>query len=136
MRRRASRGAVALAALVASAGCGGPSGEGPEADSTLVTALIELHLADARAALDTTADDPGALADSLRQRALAIHGLDSAALADRLDDLAADPALAKATYDAVDSRMALERQGMTPDIGRRMMTGTIDSSLTDAPFPD
>ena len=111
----ALRAAVAGGALAAGAlGCGAPSGEPAAADSTFVTALIDLHLADARAALDTTGRDRRAVADSLRRRALDAHGLDSAALAARLDALADDPALARATYDAVEKRMGLERQGLTP----------------------
>ena len=105
----------ALAVVVASAaaaGCGAPEGDGPAVDSTLVEALAELHLVDARAALDTTDAGP-ALAESLRARALAAHGLDSVRLAARLDGLADDPALARATYDALDTRLALERQGIT-----------------------
>lgn len=106
-----------LAALIACAGCASPDGDPPAVDSTFVSALAELHLADARASLDTTVaspDERAALADSLRQRAFDAHGLDSAALADRLNALATDPALTQATYDAVDSRLALERQGVTP----------------------
>lgn len=102
-----------LALLVAGAlaGCGGPGGDAPDVDSTLVDALAELHLADARAAIDTTAADRAGLADSLRQVALDAHGLDSASVAARLDALAADPDLTQATYDAVNERLAQERQG-------------------------
>ena len=109
------RAALALlAAASGAAGCGGPSGEPPAADSTLVTALIDLHLADARAALDTSGRDGRAVADSLRRLALDAHGLDSAALEARLEAFADDPALARATYDALEQRMGLERQGLTP----------------------
>lgn len=102
-----------LAALAAGAlvGCGAPGGDAPAVDSTLVDVLAELHLADARAALDTTAADRAGLADSLRQVAVEAHGVDPAAFDDRLDALAADPGLAQATYDAVNDRLARERQG-------------------------
>ena len=105
--------AAVLAVGVAGAalGCGAPEGEAPAVDSTLVEALAELHLADARAALDTTRRDP-AFAESLRTRALAAHDLDSAALAARLNRLARDPDLARATYDALDAHLSLERQGL------------------------
>ena len=103
---------AAAAGAAAVAGCGAPEGDGPDVDSTFVEALAELHLADARAALDTTRRDP-AFAESLRARALAAHGLDSAALAERVDGLAGDPDLARATYDALDARLSLERQGVS-----------------------
>ena len=102
-----------LAVVVAGvAACGAPSGAAPAVDSALVEALADGHLADARAALDTTGRDQAAVADSLRRVALATHGLDSAALAARLDALASDPALAQATYDSLDARLALERRGV------------------------
>ncbi len=108
--------AAALAVAVASAAaCGAPSGEAPAVDSTLVEALADAHLADARAALDTTGRDPGATADSLRRVALAAHDLDSAALAARLRALADDPALTRATYDALDARLSLERRGVADE---------------------
>ena len=93
------------------AGCAGDDAP-PPVDTALVDVLVEVHLADARGAYDTTATD--ARADSLRRAALAAHGLDSAALAGRLDALARDPARARATYDAVDERLVLERQGVGP----------------------
>lgn len=95
------------------AGCGAPdaaSGGGPPVDSALVAALTDLHLADARAAL---APDPARtkpVADSLRAVALATHGLDASDLRARLDALAADPALARATYDAIEAALSDERQ--------------------------
>lgn len=103
--------------LVGLAACGGAEGDAPPVDSTFVSALAELHLADARAALDSTVASRGtraALADSLREQVFELHGLDAATLAERLDALAADPDLATATYDAVDSRLSFERQGATP----------------------
>ncbi|MDT0631912.1 hypothetical protein RQM47_15065 [Rubrivirga sp. S365] len=108
----------AAAALVALAGCGGAAGGvAPAVDSTLVDALADVALADARAALaDTTggagrAPSPGGAADSLRAVALAAHGLDDAALDRALDRLARDPALAEATYAAVAQRLRDERWG-------------------------
>lgn len=105
---RAGWAALALAV----GGCGAPTGEPPVADSTLVDVLAELHLADARAALDSTRSGH---ADSLRAVALAAHDLDDAALADRLDALARAPDRLRATYDLLDTRLALERQGIHDD---------------------
>ena len=99
--------------MAAGAGCGAPpEGDGPQADSLFVEALADVHLADARAALDTTGRDPDALAESLRAVALAPHRLDASALAERLDMLADDPERLRVTYDALESRLALERQGV------------------------
>ena len=102
------------ATLLALTGCGGEAGGDAElaVDSLLVEALVDLHLADARAALDSLG--PGA-ADSLRHAALAAHALDSAALSHRLGALAEAPDVARATYDAVDDRLAEERRGALPD---------------------
>ena len=102
---------VAGLALVL-AGCGGaPSGAAPDADSTLVDLLADLHLADARAALDST-DRRDRLADSLRRSVYGAHGTDSVALAERLERMADDPELVRATYDALDTRLNLEQQGI------------------------
>ena len=106
---------LVVGAAAALTGCGGPeAGEPPAVDSTLVDLLADVHLADARAALDTTGANPQRVADSLRGVALRTHGLDSAALNARLDALAEDPELARATYDALDARLARERQGLPP----------------------
>lgn len=103
---------VVLGVLAVAAGCGdAPQGDGTAIDSTLVDVLADLHLADARAALDTTARDPARLGDSLRQVALVAHDLDSATLAARLDRLSEDPQQLRATYDALDTQLGLERQG-------------------------
>ncbi|WP_420456839.1 DUF4296 domain-containing protein [Rubrivirga sp.] len=96
-----------LAAGLVLGGCG----PGDTVDPALVDALVELHLADARAALDTSDARRPALADSLRRVALDAHGLDSTALAARLDALAVSPDLAQATYDSVEARLTRERQG-------------------------
>lgn len=93
------------------AGCAPSEPEPREADPALVDALVELHLADAVAALDSTASD--AFADSLRAVALAAHGLDSAGLAARLDALADDPGMTQVTYEALGARIQAEREGRT-----------------------
>ena len=99
-----------VAGLVA--GCdGSPDGDGPDVDSTLVDALVEVHLADARAALS---DSTGRGGDSLRAVALAAHGLDAASLERALDRLARDPDRAEATYAAVTERLRGERAGVSP----------------------
>lgn len=103
---------MVLGALLGLAACGDAA---PDVDADLVDALTELHLADARAAIDTADAWRDVLADSLRTVALATHGLDSATLAARLDALAADPDLSRATYDSVEARLVRERQGALPD---------------------
>lgn len=102
--------AALVVGAVALAGCDGGDAE-PNVDPVLVDALVEYHLADARAALDTSASRSRVLAESLRAVALAAHGLDSVALDARLDALADDPALASATYDSVETRLVHERGG-------------------------
>jgi hypothetical protein len=104
-----SRGALVVLAL-ALAACDGAD-DPADVDPALVDALVELHLADARAALDTVEARRPALDDSLRHVALDAHGLDSAGLEARLDALAEAPALARATYDSVEARLVRERQG-------------------------
>lgn len=109
---RALAAAALLAASGPAAGCGAePGGADTDAapDSVLVEALAEVQLADARAALAPDSVRSPAFGDSLRRVALRAHGLDSAALAARLDALADDPALARATYDAVADRLSTER---------------------------
>lgn len=107
--------AAALALLLV--GCGGASASengGPPVDSTLVSLLADLQLADARAAL---APDSmrGDMADSLRRLALVVHDTEADRLEDRLDALGRDPALTRATYEAVEDRLDDERQGpLTP----------------------
>ncbi len=109
---------LAALCLLATAACGdapqgdAPQGDAPTLDSALVDVLVDLHLADARAALDTTARDPARLRDSLRRVAYASHDLDSAGLASRLAPLADDPDQLRALYDALDSQLGLERQGI------------------------
>jgi hypothetical protein len=113
--RRAAVGAGL--AFVALAGCGGPDGEADETggavpvDSALVRVLVDVHLADARAALADSARRP-ALAESLRAVALGAHGLGDADLRDRHADLARDPEAARATYDAVDRALMAERTAL------------------------
>lgn len=108
--------AVALAAIVATVGCGtdGADEDAVPVDSTFVDALVDLQLADARAALASDSLDPDRVADSLRRLALDLHGLDSVTLTRRLDALAETPAVARATYDAVDAQLARERRSGLP----------------------
>ena len=101
---------MAALTLVGLAACDGAD-DPNDVDPALVDALVELHLADARAALDTVEARRPALADSLRRVALKARGLDSAVLEARLDALARTPALARATYDSVETRLVRERQG-------------------------
>ena len=87
-----------LALTLVLAGCGRETdadGETALADSALVPVLTDLHLADARAY--TT----GESTDSLRRVALARHGLDSSAFADRLQAALGSAEEIAATYGAV-----------------------------------
>jgi hypothetical protein len=105
--------ATLVAASLALAACGGsdPTNASEVAvDSVFVDALVEVHLADARAALAPDTLRRPALAESLRAVALAAHGLTRDAFDARLADWAADPAVATAHYDAVDARLSAERQ--------------------------
>lgn len=99
---------ILVLALVA---CSSPDGETPTVDSTWVAVIAEVQLADARASLDSLEAETS---DSLRLAALASHGWDAGDLEDALDALSQDPDLAKATYDAVDLKLGLERQGVSP----------------------
>ena len=99
--------APAVALALSLAACGAVDAP-PDVDGALVEALADLHLADARAALDSTAA-PG-LDDSLRAVALEAHGLSEAGLDAHLEALAADPELAQATYDSLDVVLTRERQ--------------------------
>jgi hypothetical protein len=107
------------AALVVSVGCTGDldptSAAAVEArvDTALVAALADLHLADARASLTADSLRRPSVADSLKGVALRTHHLDADALASRLDALADDPALARATYNAVETRLGDGRQRLT-----------------------
>ncbi len=111
-----TRPALALIALVALAACAGEPDADADAvpvDSLFVDALVDLQLADARAALAPDSLGRPALADSLRRAALAAHGLDADALDRQLDALADAPARARATYDAVEDRLADEQRSRT-----------------------
>ncbi len=110
------RRAAALA-LLAVAGCSKPPADavtgaavGPEpvpVDSSLVDLLADLALADARAA---TAPVPrrAAVRDSLRAVALALHDVTPDDARGRQADLARDPLVARATYDAVERALMAE----------------------------
>ncbi|MDX1530628.1 MAG: DUF4296 domain-containing protein [Rhodothermales bacterium] len=73
-------------------------------DSLLVEALVELHLADARAGRT------GEPRDSLRTAALAVHGLDTAAFGRALDYYADHPEAYVALYDRAIDRVLAEQQ--------------------------
>ena len=106
-----ARGALAHFALVV-AGCGAPpdpaNPEPVPVDSALVRVLTDVALAEARASIDP-ARPAGRAADSLRAVALGVHGLTDADLRERQADLARDPLVARATYDALDRALTDER---------------------------
>ncbi len=91
--------------LLAAPGCDDAP---PTPDAALIDAVAELHLADARAETDSLSLDS---TRALRGAALAAHGLDSLALAERIRDLAAQDGALAALYDSVTLRLTLERQG-------------------------
>lgn len=104
-------GAPLVVAGLAACGGGEPAEtESVAVDSAFVDALVELHVADARAALAPDTLRRAALAESLRAVALAAHGLTADAVGARLAAWATDPAVATAHYDAVDARLSAERQ--------------------------
>jgi hypothetical protein len=112
---RAAACALALTGLLAACGADpaadpaqGGSTSAP-VDSALVELLVELHLADARAAVAPDAQAPRRRAEALRR-----HGVSEADLAARLADLAERPEAASATYLATETRLQMERQGATP----------------------
>ncbi|MEM8600323.1 MAG: DUF4296 domain-containing protein [Bacteroidota bacterium] len=87
-------------------GCAGaPGADVP--DSTMVAALVDLHLLDARRETfgDSTARGQRLDVDSLRAATLAVHGLDTAAFNAALSGLAAEPARIRTVYDSVIVRL-------------------------------
>lgn len=95
--------AVALVLLITA--CGN-STEAPTApDPALVAALVDLHLADARA--ETTGENR----DSLRAAALARHGLDTTSVHRTLDRLAERPEEAALLFQHVTDSLTAERAG-------------------------
>jgi uncharacterized protein DUF4296 len=81
------------------AGCAEPVERDPVLDdSTLVTVLADLHLADARARLPDS--EPG-----LRDSVLAFHGVDSVALRTTLEGLIENPDDLVALYSRVLDRL-------------------------------
>ena len=85
-----------------------PGGPAPiPVDSSLVDLLADLALADARA---ETAPAPrrAAARDSLRAVALALHDVSPDEARARQSQLAEDPAIARATYDAVERALMSE----------------------------
>ncbi len=99
----------ALAGLLTACGAPRDASADVPVDSTLVDVLADVHLADARAALTPDSTRRDALADSLRKVALDAHELDDARFDAHLRALAADPAVAVATYDAVAARLDAAR---------------------------
>ena len=112
MRRPAVSALFALAvAALALAACGGedaPEDDAPDVDSTLVTLLVDLHLADARGL------DDAAAADSLRQLVYRLHATDSTRLQERLDALASAPGAALDLAEAVETQLSTERHRAAP----------------------
>ena len=107
------RGACAIMAALL-AGCGDAPADGAAepvpVDSVLVGVLAEVGLAEARADM-APPERRGAARDSLRRAALAAHGWTARRLDAAQTDLAADPAAARATFDAVERALTAERFG-------------------------
>ena len=103
---RALATCVWLAAMLATSGCGetGETTERANVDSSLVNVLVDLHLADAREAVD---GNP-ARGDSLRTLVYEIHGLDSTQLDQRLADISRQPGAIAALTEDVETQLALE----------------------------
>ncbi|MEM1054859.1 MAG: DUF4296 domain-containing protein [Bacteroidota bacterium] len=100
MRSQSLRLGLLVAALTASACGDAPEADGVVlADSSLVSILADLHLADARA--ETT----GEPTDSLQRAVLLANGLDSTAFAERLADATRTTADATALYQAVTDQL-------------------------------
>ncbi|GAB5534765.1 MAG: hypothetical protein Rubg2KO_10140 [Rubricoccaceae bacterium] len=97
-----------LATLLAASACTDPTEASPPVavDSTLVNALVDLHLADARGFIH---EDP-TRADSLRDLVYAQHELDSLQLNQRLANIALRPGAVAALMEAVESQLILEQQ--------------------------
>ncbi len=80
-------------------------------DPALVDALAELHLADARAALDSAEARRPALADSLRRSRSTPTASTRPAWAPASTRSPRTPDLARATYDSVEATLVRERRG-------------------------
>ncbi len=106
---------IALAVLAACEDAPGADAAETPIDSLVVDVLVDFQLADARAALAPDSLHRDALTDSLRRAVLDAHGLDPDALDRRLDALSDAPAVARATYDAVEERLMDEQRGRLPD---------------------
>jgi hypothetical protein len=100
---------LVFAAPVHLTGCGDGSAPAERAavDSTLVTVMADLYLADARSQL---LNDPNQ-GDSLRDLVYEMHGLDSLRLEQRLGDLVQRPGAVAALTDAVETRLSNEQRG-------------------------
>jgi hypothetical protein len=97
---------LALAvALALPPGCRGDEAP-PPPDPALVEALVEAHLAAARAEADR------ADGDSARRAALAAHGVEAPEVGRTLDRLAREPEAAAALWAAVAARLDAERMGL------------------------
>ena len=96
-------------AVAMTAFCGCSSGDtSPNevlVDSLHADALIDLHLADARAEIT------GETAESLRIEALAAHDLDSLGLSALLEQYASQPETAVALYEHAAQQLSTERRG-------------------------
>lgn len=96
---------AALALALAGAGCRSEPVL-PPPDPRLVDALVEAHLADARAEADSSDGD------SARRAALRVHGLTDEEVAHRIARAARRPAEAGAMWSAVAARLDAERLGL------------------------
>jgi hypothetical protein len=94
-----AKGGLALLLLVGCAGEDAPAAPDP----ATVNALVEVQLAEARAA--SAGGDP----DSARVAALAAHGYEPTDLDRWLDRAAGNPAAAEALWDAVAGQLDAER---------------------------
>ncbi len=96
---------VCLAVGLLLAGCNGEQSGQETVDSTLVDVLVELHLLSARQAL------VGDVTPAMRDSVLAHYGLDSAAVARRLEAYARDLEAFRRLYQQVHERLMSERYG-------------------------
>ncbi|SHK19375.1 protein of unknown function [Rhodothermus profundi] len=86
-------------------GCRGETSEGVAVDSMLVHVLVELHLLAARQAL------VGDVTPAMRDSVLAHYGLDSAAVARRLETYARNPEAFRKLYQQVQQQLMTEHYG-------------------------
>lgn len=92
-------------------GCGALTGdEPPVADTTLTSVLVELHLANARAGLESAPALPPGTRDSI----LARHGLDEPTLETAMDYYTEHPQAYVDLYDVVLDCLSAARDQSTP----------------------